>query len=475
MIHSDKMDDIDTSITNFRDEQQTRQDEIVSEYQTTPIKKQNTTELSNRHSEVESIDAEINLKRKQVTTSVPLNEEDINKDAEAFEALTNDLEDIKIAHSTSFDVKEQCMNIQSEITNDDKEVNVVQKELKKQKSVDPLKDSGSETLQKITSLESLRDKLKNQIGDLIKKRIDVRQSLKMLHRHQKQSIHEYNAVIHKRNHALSEFKAAALYNSTLKEKLESTRKWHPTQDIFYIWHRGPFATINGLRLGIQSPPSATDAFHQHEEEEKRKRILNFSQQQQQEHSPFPSSGATNPSLLSSFFSQPSSSLSQRANKDVITVSWPEINAALGTVALLLHTIQSNPHSNIKFKMYKIYPIGSHSKIVKLGTTPVHYDLYYREDMFQFFARRNFNSALHGLVLCLRDAALEVKRRDPSLQLPFDIVQDGNEDSGGDEGEMKVGGYKVAYLGDGVLWTKVMRYLAVDVKWLIAFLTRHVDL
>lgn len=218
----------------------------------------------------------------------------------------------------------------------------------------------------------------------------------------------------------------------------------------------------------------------------------------------------------------------------VIVSWCEVNAALGTVALLLYTIQSHPQSNFQFtKRYRIHPMGSHSNIARVyskqssstttttGRTaistpslsfprhsqhpyeqkyesetiqqtqqkqstssssssepqPVYYDLFYREDRFQFFAKRNFNTALYGLILCLKDLSNEVLKRDPSLRLPFEITQENHDedDYSNDEGVVKVGGLDVAYLGDGVEWTKVMRYVAVDLKWLVAYVTRHVEL
>ena len=40
--------------------------------------------------------------------------------------------------------------------------------------------------------------------------------------------------------------------------LELAQKWNVTNDCFYIWYRGPFGIINGLRLGSEVPALPAD-------------------------------------------------------------------------------------------------------------------------------------------------------------------------------------------------------------------------
>ena len=92
--------------------------------------------------------------------------------------------------------------------------------------------------------------------------------------------------------------AAYNHDAQQLERLELTNVYN---DTFCIYHDGPFATINGLRLGrLQSP---------------------------------------------------------------LNVDWPEINAAWGTAALLLTTVAEK--LGFTFQGYRIKPMGSSSKIEKI--------------------------------------------------------------------------------------------------------------
>ena len=92
--------------------------------------------------------------------------------------------------------------------------------------------------------------------------------------------------------------AAYDHDARQLERLELTNVYN---DTFCIYHDGPFATINGLRLGRLQPP--------------------------------------------------------------LNVDWPEINAAWGTAALLLVTVAEK--LGFAFRGYRIKPMGSTSKIEKV--------------------------------------------------------------------------------------------------------------
>ena len=92
--------------------------------------------------------------------------------------------------------------------------------------------------------------------------------------------------------------AAYDHDAQQLERLELTNVYN---DTFCIYHDGPFATINGLRLGRLQPP--------------------------------------------------------------LFVDWPEINAAWGTAALLLATVAEK--LGFAFRGYRIKPMGSTSKIERI--------------------------------------------------------------------------------------------------------------
>jgi len=136
-----------------------------------------------------------------------------------------------------------------------------------------------------------------------------------------------------------------------------------TNDTFYIWHSGKYATINGHRLGKLTTQS--------------------------------------------------------------TVDWQEINAALGCAALLLLTVAENPRNDLKFSGWKILAAGSFSKICKVEAddkTLTTYNLY-TDGSFSLFGKRSFNSALRGLLCCLSDASQYVTEHDRTMQLPYPVEVD----------------------------------------------------
>jgi len=111
----------------------------------------------------------------------------------------------------------------------------------------------------------------------------------------------------------------------------------------------------------------------------------------------------------------------------------------------------------------------------------------------YYARRNFNAALEGLLHCIAEASLVVEKRDMALAAPYIMRVDGmvvGKDAHGNDlgigsggggaatnkdGEATVGGLPIAYdPGAGEQWTVVCKYLLTNLKWLIAYAAKHVD-
>lgn len=258
---------------------------------------------------------------------------------------------------------------------------------------------------------------------------------------------------HSQEEALEDFRSTLARRKSLTETSNLARESKALYDAFHIGYQGPFATINGLRLGAEA--IVEDHNQQHRDE----------------------SSGSGSSLLASRVSGMNGSHNDAANpgSTTIKVPWSEINSALGLLALLLSSLEQKPHIGIRYK-HEIVCCGSTSKIgigrregtgsggvassVTSSSSSYYYNLY-SDDSFQFFGRRNFNTALQCLVQCVADAAEAIQRRDPTIHLPHPIDKTTNR-------EVTVGGLPVAYGADGVEWTRAMKYLLTNVKHLTAY-------
>lgn len=260
----------------------------------------------------------------------------------------------------------------------------------------------------------------------------------------------YNEASYSQSEALADYQSAVCQQKLTANRLEIAQKWNVTNDCFYIWYQGPFGIINGLRLGSEVPElpfvrtneaETVDSSASNTAKGKQGGILD-------------SLGLTGESPLA-----PSEAAT-------ISVPWAEVNSAFGLVALLLSTLQHKPNSGFHFKN-EIVAMGSTSKIgVRRGDSITYYDLF-TDDNFHFFGKRNFNIALTGLVRCVAEAEETVQERDRTIALPHSIEASAR-------GEMTIGGLPIAYGPDGEQWTRAMKYLLTDIKWLVAFTTKHVD-
>ena len=186
---------------------------------------------------------------------------------------------------------------------------------------------------------------------------------------------------HERDQALQDWWSAQRDRQRLEHRLDLAQQWQSLNDVLHIWFQGPYATINGLRIGADVP-------------------------------------------------------------------WPEINAALGQVVLLLQVLIER--TGVKVSQQQILPRGSTSQI---GS-----NLYFGES-FQFFARRSFYFGLQALAQSIHEVAVQMQQQDPSLALPHAMDQRLNE--------YHVGGLAIAY-HEGPEWTRAMKYLLTNLKQLLLF-------
>lgn len=272
---------------------------------------------------------------------------------------------------------------------------------------------------------------------------------------------QINAAMREQEQALLDFQSELYRMRSYESMISCAQEWDATHDCFHISHRGPFATINGLRLGAEAPPvdsggTTTDAATV----------------------PPPSSNASESRGYFSFVASSSVTSNTKVTdvstgskgqavegsfRSIIKVPWTEINSALGQVALLLSTLEKHPHSGIKFR-HEIIHMGSTSKIgIRRGGDNSASTLYnlFSDDGFQFFGRRNFNIALECLLDCVEDAASVIQQRDRTIALPYAIGKS-------PRGESTVGGLPIVFRTDGVEWTRAMKYLLTDLKHLMTY-------
>lgn len=303
-------------------------------------------------------------------------------------------------------------------------------------------------------LKAEYEALLQKIAEVRQRKFEFRMVTRDVSRCKSDWIDRRSSAERKKEGAIMGYKSSVMQIQAILVSLGAARKLCPTADSFYIWHRGPFGTINGLRLGSEAPSLPSSAASEEE-------------------SVASSNTVDMPSMV---FAGPVSSVDQGGSvaagacTEILQVPWAEVNAALGMAALLLSTLEKKPHSCIKFHSYEIIPLGNYSKIGLLqpdGRPPVLYNLFYSDESFQFFGKRNFNTALDGLFHCLKDAADTAGSIDKAIVLPHKVEISSRS-------EVTIGGLPVAFGTDGDTWTRAMKYFLTDLKWLIAFTTKNAD-
>lgn len=370
--------------------------------------------------------------------------------------------------------------------------------------------------------------------------------------------------------SMSRLEAASARRMWTEEGCQSAMRWHVLGDVFCIWYRGPFGTMNGFRLGRSATTSA-GLMKLHAGGRSGNESGGGSRSAAQETAGSGSGGgglfswggssdnsagaAANANSAINNGSGSAANARDAATPEKVVIPWTEINSALGQIAFLLYTLQHNsPHSGISFQKHVIQPCGGVSKIGVLksasgshrqqkpterrritalaaymnagsttqtatnattaaSATPqssmplpgevTWYNLHHYEEngsllSMGYYARRNFNAALEGLLHCIAEACAIVEARDMALAAPYvmrvdglvvgkdargtgDGILSGVVDGGGgssngrDHGEATVGGLPVTYdPAAGEQWTAVCKYLLTNLKWLVAFSAKHVD-
>lgn len=142
-----------------------------------------------------------------------------------------------------------------------------------------------------------------------------------------------------------------------------------------------------------------------------------------------------------------------------TVEWAETNAALGEAALAVSSMQLR--IGLEFKKYTIIPMGSYSKVHRIDDKRNLFNLFWLDGTL-IFQRRNFNTALGGLLYCIHEIGEHIGNHDPTIQMPYEI----------NASESKINGHSILYNSDDEQWTKACKYLLTNIKWMIAWSAKH---
>ena len=242
-------------------------------------------------------------------------------------------------------------------------------------------------------------------------------------------MHRYNQNVSRRALALSNYTREQRKLDELQSDFDKLEKvnMNVLQDVFHIWHRnhGTYATINGLRLGMSMTINGYGHGHGHgphsgspsgsgsgsnESDSQAKVNMNMSINSFWNNSSVQNnnkSNATQSAAADNSNASANANINDLKVQVTVTVPWHEINAAVGMVGLLIHTLQSKLLIHTCSR-YMIQPRGSTTRVLSRKTKQ-EWDLFHQPAAFQFFAKRNWNAALNILGYCLLEIVSEVDR------------------------------------------------------------------
>lgn len=141
------------------------------------------------------------------------------------------------------------------------------------------------------------------------------------------------------------------------------------------------------------------------------------------------------------------------------VEWQEINAALGQAVLAVHIVAQK--AKFQFVKYTLSPMGSFPKIYRAEDKRSPLSLF-SDGSFNLFPKRSFNNALTGFLTCVQELGEFTKNRDPTLALPYAI----------NVADSMIHDQCISLGTDEETWTRALKYLLTDIKWLIAWASKH---
>jgi Apg6 BARA domain len=331
----------------------------------------------------------------------------------------------------------------------------------------------------VNDLSGENRRLQEEIGRIRQRRRNLRQ-LRLRQESLLEALHlERNASLLRQEHAILDCVSAMRRKADVDAQLQHSQAWHALSDCFPISTMGAYGTINGLRLGSEAPVLETGKVDSKVSADVAAAAGSASSSPSAQYPPSSDHRESGP--LPPYQSAASSTASSSPSSSSASsrVPWSEVNAAFGQVALLLVVMKERPHSGIALR-HEIQPMGSTSKIVAgrggssnnatggiglkgavagaaaVGGRGWTYSLH-SDDSFQFFGKRNFNSALTSLLECVVDAATCIQDRDRTISLPYEMVPT----------QATIGGLSFLY-SPTPEWTRACKYLLTNLKHLMTY-------
>lgn len=137
------------------------------------------------------------------------------------------------------------------------------------------------------------------------------------------------------------------------------------------------------------------------------------------------------------------------------VHWDEVNAAWGHMCLLLDVLRKRVGIT---GSCTLMPLGSKSCIKVGGPGEAPLELFGSDGgLGRFFRDRRFDLAMAAYVQSVQEVVEAIRARDPRAQLPFKL-----------DGTCVCGFSVKLQFNQEERWTKALKFLLTDLKWLIAF-------
>uniref|UniRef100_A0A2P2HZR8 Beclin-1-like protein n=1 Tax=Hirondellea gigas TaxID=1518452 RepID=A0A2P2HZR8_9CRUS len=146
------------------------------------------------------------------------------------------------------------------------------------------------------------------------------------------------------------------------------------------------------------------------------------------------------------------------------VSWTEINAALGQMALLLCSIARKFQLN--FSKYEIVPYGNHSYVKVKGPENRILPLYHYSVIKMMVINTSFDLAMVAFLECFVELVQHLERRsNTTLSLPYPINKHLLEDpQAGARYSIKT------QFNPDEQWTKALKFLLTNLKWALTWVS-----
>jgi len=139
------------------------------------------------------------------------------------------------------------------------------------------------------------------------------------------------------------------------------------------------------------------------------------------------------------------------------VEWTEINAAWGMIAMLMNLLAKE--LQFKFENYDILAAGSQSKVLHISDNTL-YELY-GDNLFHIFWAHRYDRAMQGVLDCLDQLIQRIRKKDTRFFFPYEIDKD------------KIAGLNIKLqFNPEDKWTKALKFMITDLKFIVAWLARN---